>query len=34
MAGMSSVAAVAYFAPDISFLWHNVIGAAVVVAWD
>jgi Na+/proline symporter len=32
LAGMSSVASVAYFRPDISFLWHNVIGAAVVVA--
>jgi Na+/proline symporter len=32
MAGMSSVAAVAYFRPEISFLWHNVIGAVVVVA--
>ena len=30
MAGMSSVAAVAYWRPDISFLWHNVIGALVV----
>ena len=32
MAGMSSVAAVAYFRPEISFLWHNVIGAVVVLA--
>ena len=32
LAGMSSVASVAYFRPDISFLWHNVIGAVVVVA--
>jgi Na+/proline symporter len=32
VAGMSSVAAVAYFRPEISFLWHNVIGAVVVVA--
>lgn len=30
LAGMSSVASVAYFRPDISFLWHNVIGAVVV----
>ena len=30
LAGMSSVAAVAYCRPDISFLWHNVIGAIVV----
>jgi hypothetical protein len=27
---MSSVGSVAYFRPDISFLWHNVIGAVVV----
>ena len=32
LAGMSSVASVAYFRPDISFLWHNVIGAVVVFA--
>jgi hypothetical protein len=31
---MSSVAAVAYFRPEISFLWHNVIGAVVVLAVD
>jgi Na+/proline symporter len=31
IAGMTSVASVAYFHPDISFLWHNVIGAVVVV---
>jgi SSS family solute:Na+ symporter len=31
MAGMMSVAAVAFGRPDISFLWHNVIGAVVVV---
>jgi Na+/proline symporter len=31
MAGMSVVAAVAFGRPDISFLWHNVIGAVVVV---
>ncbi len=30
MAGMSAVAAVAFLRPDISFLWHNVIGAVVV----
>ena len=30
--GMSSVGAVSIFAPSISFLWHNVIGAVVVVA--
>ena len=28
---MSAVAAVAFGRPDISFLWHNVIGAVVVV---
>ena len=27
IAGMASVAAVAFGRPDISFLWHNVIGA-------
>ena len=32
LAGMSSVASVAVLRPDISFLWHNVIGAVVVVA--
>ena len=32
LAGMSAVAAVAYFRPDVSFLWHNVIGATVVFA--
>ena len=31
IAGMSAVALVAYGRPDISFLWHNVIGATVVV---
>lgn len=31
MAGMSAVAAVAFGRPEISFLWHNVIGAVVVV---
>jgi SSS family transporter len=30
LAGMSAVAAVAFRRPEISFLWHNVIGAAVV----
>ena len=30
IAGMLSVAAVAFGRPDISFLWHNVIGAIVV----
>ena len=29
--GMSSVAAVTFGAPSISFLWHNVIGAGVVL---
>jgi Na+/proline symporter len=31
IAGMSAVAAVTFLAPDISFLWHNVIGAITVV---
>jgi Na+/proline symporter len=30
--GMCTVAAVAFGRPDISFLWHNVIGAVVVFA--
>jgi Na+/proline symporter len=30
VAGMTSVAAVTFGRPDISFLWHNVIGACVV----
>jgi SSS family solute:Na+ symporter len=30
LAGMISVASVAIWRPDISFLWHNVIGAVVV----
>ena len=30
LAGMASVASVAIWRPDISFLWHNVIGAVVV----
>jgi len=29
--GMGVVAAVAFGAPDVSFLWHNVIGAVTVV---
>jgi Na+/proline symporter len=32
LAGMAAVAAVAFRRPDISFLWHNVIGAVVVFA--
>ncbi len=32
IAGMTAVAAVAFGRPDISFLWHNVIGAVVVFA--
>jgi solute:Na+ symporter, SSS family len=32
IAGMSAVATVAFRYPEISFLWHNVIGVAVVVA--
>ncbi|MEE8133810.1 MAG: sodium:solute symporter [Gemmatimonadales bacterium] len=31
LAGMSVVAAVTFGAPDVSFLWHNVIGAVTVV---
>ena len=31
LAGMGTVAAVSFFAPSVSFLWHNVIGAVVVV---
>jgi SSS family solute:Na+ symporter len=31
LAGMGAVAAVTFGAPQISFLWHNVIGAVVVV---
>jgi SSS family solute:Na+ symporter len=30
IAGMSAVAAVAFGRPEISFLWHNVVGAVVV----
>jgi Na+/proline symporter len=29
--GMGTVAAVGFLAPDVSFLWHNVIGAVAVV---
>ena len=32
LAGMLAVAAVTFGAPDVSFLWHNVIGAATVLA--
>ncbi|MEP7344003.1 MAG: sodium:solute symporter, partial [Gemmatimonadaceae bacterium] len=31
LAGMGTVGAVAFGAPDVSFLWHNVIGAVAVV---
>jgi SSS family transporter len=31
IAGMSAVAAVNFGAPDVSFLWHNVIGAVTVL---
>jgi SSS family solute:Na+ symporter len=31
IAGMAAVGAVAYFAPEVTFLWYNVIGALVVV---
>lgn len=31
IAGMGAVAAVAFGAPQVSFLWHNVIGAGTVV---
>jgi SSS family solute:Na+ symporter len=31
LAGMGAVAAVAFGAPQVSFLWHNVIGAGTVV---
>jgi solute:Na+ symporter, SSS family len=31
LAGMGAVAAVTFGAPDVSFLWHNVIGAVTVV---
>jgi hypothetical protein len=29
---MAAVAAVSFGVPSVSFLWHNVIGAVVVVA--
>ncbi|MGQ0647925.1 MAG: sodium:solute symporter [Gemmatimonadaceae bacterium] len=32
IAGISAVAAVAFGAPRVSFLWHNVVGAVAVVA--
>ncbi len=32
IAGMSAVAAVNFFAPEVSFLWHNVVGAVTVVS--
>ncbi len=32
IAGMGAVASVSFGAPQISFLWHNVVGAVVVVA--
>ncbi|HWP02330.1 MAG TPA: sodium:solute symporter, partial [Gemmatimonadaceae bacterium] len=32
LVGMTAVASVAFGAPQVSFLWHNVIGAAAVVA--
>ena len=31
IAGMAAVAAVSRFAPQVAFLWHNVVGAVVVV---
>jgi solute:Na+ symporter, SSS family len=31
LAGMGAVAAVAHWAPSVSFLWHNVVGAVTVV---
>jgi Na+/proline symporter len=31
LCGMAAVAAVNFGAPDVSFLWHNVIGAVTVV---
>ncbi|MNC91946.1 hypothetical protein D3C83_82930 [compost metagenome] len=31
IAGMSAVAAVWKFAPQVAFLWHNVVGAVTVV---
>ena len=32
LAGLAAVAYVAFWHPDISFLWHNVVGVVVVVA--
>ncbi len=32
LAGMGAVAAVTFGAPSVSFLWHNVVGVATVVA--
>ena len=32
LSGMAAVGAVAIWVPSVSFLWHNLIGAAVVVA--
>jgi Na+(H+)/acetate symporter ActP len=32
IAGMTTVGAVSFFAPDVSFLWYNVIGAVAVLA--
>ncbi len=32
VAGMTAVGLVSLFAPEVEFLWHNVIGAGVVVA--
>ncbi|MFN5154233.1 MAG: sodium:solute symporter, partial [Gemmatimonadota bacterium] len=32
IAGMATVGAVSVFAPQVAFLWHNVIGALMVVA--
>jgi hypothetical protein len=32
IAGMAVVGAVNFGAPSVSFLWHNVVGAVVVVA--
>jgi len=31
LSGMAAVAAVSFGVPSVSFLWHNVIGAVVVV---
>jgi Na+/proline symporter len=31
LAGMAAVGSVATFAPEVSFLWHNVVGAVAVV---